>query len=189
MKNSIIILILAALVFMTYGNALFNDFTWDDFGLIVDNPFIKSIDQLPSLFTQHLGQHSPLTFGKGFQAYYRPFFVGSFMIDYCLWRLNPFFYHLENIVLYFFNILLVFFFVKNLTKNITLSFLTSLFFCLHPVHTEAVTPIFDRMDVLVTCFILGSLLFFIKAINQKKGRNRFYFFSLACLVFGLLSKE
>jgi len=188
MRNNGIILILVLVVLVIYGNSLFNDFVWDDFAFIVDNPFIKQFKFIPDLFLKNLNYTAPV--GRGFDAYYRPFFLLSFMIDYHFWKLNPFFCHFVNLILYILNVILVFVLILKLTKNSTISFLTALFFSLHPVHTEAVTPVFNRMDLLVSFFIFASLIMFIKAL-EKKGRSRrpLYFLSLILFIFGLLSKE
>ena len=187
MRNSEIILILMLIVLAVYGNSLFNDFVWDDLAFIVDNSFIRQFKFLPDLFLKTLNQTSPT--GRGFGAYYRPLFLLSFMFDYNFWNLDPFFYHFVNVILYIFNVILVFILILKLTKHRLISFLTALFFGLHPVHTEAVAPVFNRMDLLVSFFMFSSFILFIRALEKERFKRVFYFFSLILFIFGLLSKE
>ena len=54
MRNSEIVLILILITLSVYGNSLFNDFVWDDFAWIVNNPLIKQFKFMPDLFLKNL---------------------------------------------------------------------------------------------------------------------------------------
>ncbi len=184
-KKFLIIGSLAALTFLAYGNALFNGFVWDDEYLIVENPFIKHLQFIPKLFTGDLSSvvtliHSPT-------GYYRPLSMMSFMVDYRLWSLNPFGYHLINVLVHLLNCLFVLLIAREITRNEKVGFLTSILFCIHPIHVEAVTPIFNRMGLQAALFMFASLYCFIWARKSSKP----YLLVLVFLFFaaGLLSKE
>src|SRR3989338_5732049 len=152
-KKIFMIAALIGLTFLAYGNALFNTFVWDDKAFIVDNPYIKDFRHLPDFFLNRIDQTSPV--GSGFESYYRPLFLLSFMGDYHLWGLNPFFFHLHNVLLHFLCTVLVFYFARHFLKDDFFAFSSAVFFSLHPIHTEAVSAVFNRMDVLVSCAVMG----------------------------------
>ena len=185
-ENKIFIFfILAVLIFTSYSNALFNKFVWDDGYLIVENPYIKHFNFLPNLF---VGDLVDSTTNRHLDSgYYRPLSMLSFMTDYRIWRLNPFGYHLTNIFIHLFNSILVFLMIFEISRNTKLSFIASILFSVHPVHVEAVTPIYNRMGIQGTLFVLTALLLFIKSRDFKNETllmiSLFVFFS------GLLSKE
>ncbi|MFH1027993.1 MAG: hypothetical protein V1791_08325, partial [Pseudomonadota bacterium] len=82
----------AALVcFLVYLPALFCDFiNWDDPDYIINNPGIRLLDRqfLKEAFTtSYMGWWMPLTWI-------------SFAIDYRFWGLDPFGYHLTNVLLH-----------------------------------------------------------------------------------------
>ena len=86
--------VVVAATFLTYLNALSNAFLWDDLYLIADNPLIKDWRRLPALFTSDL-------FPKVMPShYYRPLQGLSNLIDYHLWGLTPFGFHLTNVLIH-----------------------------------------------------------------------------------------
>ena len=91
----VILLILISLA--VYANSLNNSFVWDDTSLIVNNAYIKNLIFVPKIFTTDLFH----TFhGKAHITFYRPLQSLSFMLDYFSWHLNPFGYHLTNVILH-----------------------------------------------------------------------------------------
>ena len=93
-----IVLIIAVAVFSSFGNALFNRFVWDDGYLIVSNPYIKSAQFIVHLFNGDLVRSTTsLHFESG---YYRPLSMLSFLVDYQIWQLDAFGYHLTNVLLF-----------------------------------------------------------------------------------------
>ena len=86
--------VVVAAVLLVYANAFGNAFVWDDLHLIVDNPAIKSLRGLGTLWGAdlypQLGSH-----------YYRPLQArDAIWSDYQLWALAPFGYHLTNTLLH-----------------------------------------------------------------------------------------
>lgn len=193
--NLNIILIIAATA-IVYANSLKNSFIWDDSAVIVDNDFIKSWRNFPRIFNRSylthisdIGNLGTGDIGSG-EASYRPIVTISYFIDYHLWRLNPFGFHLHNLILHIANAILLYFFINLITKDKKLSLLTSLLFALHPVNNEAVNLISFREDLLIFLFCLSSFILFIKMGNYA-GQKKIYLYSASVILFllALFSKE
>ncbi len=158
-----------------YSNSLHNPFIWDDDALVVKNPLLGSWSNLPKAFTSDL--YPGVTAGSNF---YRPLQTISYMWDYHFWQLDPFGYHLSNIILQALVSFLVFLFTRIILKDTKIAFAAALLFALNPLHTEAVTYISGRAEMLMGLFLLSSLILFIR------GKRLFSLLSFIC---GLLSKE
>jgi tetratricopeptide (TPR) repeat protein len=121
--------------------------------------------------------------------FYRPMQELSNMIDFALWGLNPTGFHLTNTVLHAAVGMLVFLLILRLTGDLLASVVGSLFYAVHPVHTEAVAYIAGRADPLYSVFMLISLLLFIKYVNSTGKNPVVYFLSIFFFVVSLLAKE
>ncbi len=186
MKIKFFVLILIVIVcFLAYFNSLNNPFIWDDEALVVKNTLIRSLQNAPASFT------NDLYFGvAGGSNFYRPLQTLSYIFDYHFWQLNPFGYHLTNIILQIGVSFLIFLLVFNLLKSLPVALVSALFFASSPLHTEAVTYISGRAEMLMGFFVVLGLLFFMR--SQKEGAkqfNLFYFLALFSFALALLSKE
>ncbi len=181
-KRTIAIILLVVIGFTIYANTFANPFIWDDFGLVVDNKYIKDFKFLPNIFSEHL--YSGVDYPSNF---YRPFQSLSYLIDHSLFKLNPAGFHFTNTLLHVINSILVLGLIFLLSKNLFISFITSVLFIVHPVHTEAVTYIAGRADLLLALFSLSCVLAFLKYIFTKK--KILYYLSLLAFICALLSKE
>lgn len=167
-----------------YANSFSNSFVWDDEILIVQNGYIKSFKYIPKIFSVDIYRWTTQS------NFYRPLFSLSLMLDYSLWKLNPLGYHLTNFILHLLNTFLIFYLINFLISNLKVSLLGSLLYLVHPVHTQAVTYISGRADLLAGFFILGTVLFFaLSAKIEGRHKNLFYFASISFFICGLLSKE
>lgn len=113
----------------------------------------------------------------------------SLALDYRFWGLNPFGYHLTNILLHAFNTALVVLIAGRVITNIpglkekfdrerylypVTLLLAGLLFGIHPLRVESVVWITERKDVLNGLFTFSSILFYlIYAGNRQTGRGRF----------------
>lgn len=148
------IILIVTLTSVVYANSLKNSFVGDDFTVLVDNDFVKSWKNFPAIFSrtyltsvseiEYLGKRN---IGSG-ELSYRPVVTISYFIDYSLWRLNPFGYHLSNLLLHIFNAILLYIFVDLIVRNKKTALLASLLFALHPVNAEAVNNIAFREGLL-----------------------------------------
>ncbi len=183
MKNNLIaIALIAVLGCGVYFNSLNGAFLWDDDILIKNNLFIRNPSNITALFT------TDTQAGAGRIGYfYRPIQVLSYMVDYSLTKLEPFGYHLTNMLLHILTAVGIYFFIRLLLYDNLISLLTALFFVVHPVHTEAVSYISGRSESLGFLFILLSFIFYIRFVKNRGLFN--FFLAIAVYTCALLSRE
>ncbi len=150
-----------------YANALGNGFVYDDETLILLNDRITSFKHLPQVFREDL------FFDKEITNFYRPLQTVTMMVDYHFWKLNPFGYHLTNLILHLSVALLLYALLNLLFARPGVALLTTLVWTVHPIHTEAVAYISGRSDPLAALGLLLALLAYIAydraqyAISQR----------------------
>lgn len=181
----LIYVLILSCVFLAYFNTLNNPFIWDDDALVVKSPLIKDANSLTRVFKSDL--YYGISSGSNF---YRPIQTLSYIWDYYFCQLDPKGYHLTNIFLQSIVSFLVFILARNLFNQAAIPVATALLFAVSPIHTEAVSYISGRAEMLMGVFLLSSLLIFIKSQNrQSKFKIFFIFLSLVLFILGLLSKE
>lgn len=183
-NNLIIFCFLALIVFLVFGNALFNDFVYDDGYLIIENKFIKSFSSIKEILFSDVTITSPLNQASG---YYRPVSMIFLMLVYKIWGLNPFGWHLMSVLLHLANTFLVFLLLTRISQNRNIAFLASVAFAVHPIHVEAVAPVYNSMGLLASFFSLASFLAFLKSDGFQK--KHYMFLSMGLLLLGLFAKE
>ncbi len=172
------------LAVIVYWNSLHGKFIWDDRGLIKNNVYITQPANISVFFTHDMNAGSD---SSGQSNYYRPLQALTNKIDFLLWGLNPFGYHLSSLFFHILAAFMVFWFVETLFSNRMVSCVTFLLFAIHPAHVEAVSYIAGRSDPLAAFFMLLSLTLYAKYILRYK--RSLYIFSLLAFIFALLSKE
>ena len=116
---------------------------------------------------------------------YRPLSLLSYGLDYSIWGLDPFGYHLTDLVLHVLVALLVFAVAYSVTRgDRAVALLGALIFTLHPLNVEVVPSPERRHDVMATLFFLISFLIFTGGGSRKRGALALLFYGLA-----LCSKE
>ena len=169
--------IILLLTFIAYSPVLNNGFTnWDDPLYVTENPLIRT-------FNFH---HFQLWFTQPFQGLYQPLILASLAIDYSFHGLNPYYFHLTNLILHLANTLLVFIFIRKLFKNRISALLVALLFGLHPIHVESVAWITERKDVLYTFFFLIALIFYLNFRQSEK--RKYYALTMLFFILALISK-
>jgi len=167
------LILLPLICLWAYYPAVHHGFVMDDTMLVITNPYIKSWKFLPQMFTEDIwniwGHHN----------YWRPLLYISLAIDYSLWGLSPFGFHLTNLILHAISTLMLYSLGQKLQSTRCAVF-ASLFFALHPIQAHAVNVISTRGDLLAALFALLS----VKAFLSKRT-NLFVTF----LVMAFLSKE
>ena len=172
------IALVSAATLISFLGSLDNEFVnWDDGIYVTDNRLIQHLswDSLAKIFSYPR------------MKTYVPFSSVSLAIDYKLWGLDPFGYHLTNLLLHLINTLLVFCLVRRLAHQLIPALIAALLFGVHPIHVESVAWISERKDVLSTLFFLSALLFYLR--YRAGQRSLFYILSLASFVVALLSKQ
>lgn len=178
-RELLFILLIMLVVFICYGNSLTGALVSDDHLLVESNEPIKSILNWPKLFVQ-------VYWGEGHkQGLYRPVTNVTYGINYLISGTNTFSYHLFNVIMHFINALFIYWLTFFYTKKRVLALACGLIFAAHPVHTEAVSAIFGRPEILATLFSLWSWWLFV-----KRDRHRSYLLlSQFLFLLALLSKE
>lgn len=187
MKRLSFIFLIFLITIIVYANSLVNPFIWDDLMLIGENYQIKHHSNFFKIFTSSLAP-SPYS-NSTLTIYYRPIQTLTYIFDYHIFRLNPWGYHLSNVLLHVVCVLLIYSFISLLTKDKIISIITSLLFAVHPIHTEAVTYISGRADILAAIFFLLTLIIYIRYLSSAKIRGLYIFFSAFTYILSILCKE
>ena len=174
---------IALFTLLIYANSLGGKFIGDDKAFVVYNRFVQS----PQNAAQFFADPSATAEGDLKGDVYRPLTTLSYALDYAVWKLNSFGYHLVNIALHAANSALVYLLIFLISGDYLTALFAGLLFSAHPVQTEAVTWISGRSNVLFLFFYLSSLVLYIRsAVGWKKG---FFPASILCFVLSLFSKE
>jgi len=167
-RERLLLLSLLILSAAVYLNSMFGGFLLDDEILIEKNPLIHSIGSVDLLTYRWV---RTLTYG----------------IDYFFWGSNPVGYHLSNILYNTLTVLVVFLMTRRLTGIFGVSLVTALLFAVHPIHTEAVSYLSGRRDILSTLFYL--LGFYVYLDAREKRNWRLYGLVLICYLAAISAKE
>jgi protein O-mannosyl-transferase len=100
--------------------------------------------------------------------------------------LNPFGYHLTNVLLHALNCVLLFEFWRRITGAVSRSACVALLFAVHPLHVESVAWISERKDVLSTAGMLAALLVY-EWYARSPSRGRMLAVAVP-MTLGLLAK-
>jgi len=173
-KQYLILPIYIAIAFTIYHNSLHSPFIFDDIHTIKNNPSIH----LSSISVE--GIKKALFSGRS-----RPFSRLSFALNFYFHKYDTFAYHVVNISIHIAASFFLFKFILNTlivaccdgAKNrlesdrtsalgkydcVLIAFLTSSLWIVHPLHTESVTYIVQRMNSMATMFCFLSLWLFSK---------------------------
>ena len=190
------VLAIALFSLVIYANTLKNGFVYDDATTIVGNSFIKHLSDLPGLLSKGI------YFSQSGEMTYRPVVTFTYFLDYALYGLNPWGFHLTNILLHVINgvllYLLFILIIKPAEGGIKLSsnqpLLISLLFISHPVLTEGVNAISFREDLLMFTFYVTAFILYIKSSVRLSSSKRIstimvYVLSSFFYTLALFSKE
>lgn len=155
--------IFAVLVFALYSKALFFGFTYlDDDALIINSGhWIGHLSNIFEAFRRDVFR-SPMG-----EAFYRPVFTVSLMIDEALGG-DIFVYHLTSVIVHAAFVCLLFRVLVRTTHRPVPSFAAALIFAVHPAMAQAVAWIPGRNDSLMAILALASFLFFIRYLDSKR---------------------
>ena len=172
MKKRLRIGLLLATVVLVYANTLWNQFTWDDELYITTNPQVT-----------HFSWRGLLA-ANGVTNVFRPLTFGSFALNWALQGAHPFGFHLLNLLLHAAVTLLFYFLLCALLDGVphgeTVALVAAALFAVHPIHTEAVTSIVGRPELLAAGFLLAAWLLHLRDLQIP---------ALLCFALALLSKE
>lgn len=177
-KITFLIFLILVITFIAFLPSLKNGFVnWDDSTYVINNQIIRSFscENVKSVFTSF------------FFVNYQPLTILSYSLDYHFYRLNPFGYHLTNLILHLLNCLLVFWLIFVFSYSLPISFITAILFAVHPLRVESVAWISERKDVLYSFFYLGAMISY--CYYLLKGRaSKYYYLSLSLFILSISAK-
>ncbi len=149
---SLLLVLLAAL--LPYLNSLDNGFVLDDHELIVVNPYLKGAAAPGAFFTAEFWDDC----NQDRSNRYQPLAMVSFALNHRLGGLEPFGCHLTNLLLHLTICLLLLLALRRLLPRGMLALTATLLFALHPVHTETVSAVGGRAELLAALFLFAAWL-------------------------------
>jgi len=171
------LIVLLLMTFAVFTPVLDNEFVnWDDQYHLLRNPTVISL--APSNIVR--------IFKSIVITAYHPLPILTYALEYHFFQLNPFIYHLNNLLLHLGIVALIFSLAGRLGLSKEASFLAALIFAIHPMHLETVAWVTERKGLLYSLFYVMSLIFYTDYIQKGKKRN--YFLSLLCGLLSILSK-
>ena len=176
----IFIIVLAAIA--AFSNSLGNEFIVDDLIFIVDWPLIQDLHN----FTEFFGQHNQPV---GEEGVYSPLKTCLHALNYNLWGMNVFGHHLFGLLIHLIGTVFVFKIAFRLTSNMPASFLCGLFFGIHPVHVEAITPPTGSVDTSGVVWFFASFYFYTKAAGLKARPGKDYYIAIFFALLAIFTHE
>jgi len=175
-------LLIAILTFLVYSNTFHASFHFDDTPSIVENYTIRNLNNVPGMLINNRG-----------------IATATFAINYAIGGLNVVGYHIVNLAIHITNSILVYFLIfltlariESLRGNAKkIALYTALLFAAHPIQTQAVTYVVQRMETLASMFMLIGLLLLIKGAETSKTSARVLLYGAVAASYwlGFYSKE
>lgn len=171
------LMLLAAL---PYVGVRFNGFTIDDTYVYSANACIRDLRNLPVLLDARY-------FAASSEASYRPICTLSYMLDYAIWGARAAGPHATGILLNVGAVLAVFGLAFTLLRRRWPAFFAAALFAVHPLHSEVVSALGFREDLLVGMLVPLALVAYARA--RSSGRHRWLAAAWSAYAVALLSKE
>lgn len=195
-KNLLPAAILCSLAIGLYMYSTSFEYVLDDQIVFTKNDFVKKgfsgIKEILTTesMTGYFGEQKNLIVG----GRYRPLSLVSFAIEYGFFGANSKVSHLINVLLYgltsllLFRIMAILFPIKKNQKwFLSMSFIATLLFVLHPIHSEVVANVKGRDEIMTLLGALAAMYYSLKYVKQGKV----YMLVLSSILFflALLAKE
>jgi tetratricopeptide (TPR) repeat protein len=185
--ETLLLTILAVVVILIYVPTLTTPFIFDDINNIRDNPHIR----VPSLDLKNLAR-------AGFQSPVntRPVANISFALNYYLHGYNLVGFHVANILIHLATGLFLYALAKatlltpalrtQYDQYIWIPFFTAFIWIVHPVQTQSVAYLVQRMNSLAAMFYVLSMLCYVQFRMAADRRNKLLWLG-GCFLAGLLA--
>ncbi len=174
-------LLIVALAVAAYGPTYRAGYIWDDDDYLTDNVHVRTASGLGKIW-----------FEIGATTQYYPLVYTTFWAEYHLWGLEPFGYHLVNVLLHAGGAVLLWRVLRRL--SVPGAWFAAAVFALHPVGVMSVAWVTERKNVLSGVFYFAALLAYLRFAgvggSRPEGRRRggFYALAVALAACALLSK-
>uniref|UniRef100_A0AAY4DMD1 dolichyl-phosphate-mannose--protein mannosyltransferase n=1 Tax=Denticeps clupeoides TaxID=299321 RepID=A0AAY4DMD1_9TELE len=165
-------LALAAACALCYCNALPGELVHDDVWAIVNNPDARGASPVRAAFGNDFWGRALAD--RASHKSYRPLCVLTFRLNVMLAGMNPFYFHMVNVCLHCAATILFMHTCERCVFNDGCrAFLTALLFAVHPIHTEAVSGVVGRADVLACLLFLLAFLSYIRSVSPSRCEDSF----------------
>lgn len=183
-------LLLLVAVVTTYGTVTASDFvSYDDNVFVTDNANLRaglSWDgicwALYRSYFEMLAQTNTSSV-----AHWHPLVWLSYLLDYQLYGLAPWGYHLTNLLWHLASTLVLFAALRRLTGNTWPSLLVAMLFGIHPLNVQAVAWISERKGVISAFFWMLTLWAYALYVERPSWRR--YALVAAAFALGLQAKQ
>ena len=163
--------LLFSLTFSLYAASLYFDFIWDDIVYVVENYRIQEL----SLVRQQA------IWTRSYLGHYAPIQHTVLALLYSLSALEPFGYHLGQLLVHAACVCLLYFVLKKI-ESARVAFLASLLFAVHPTNIETVAWISETKSTLAFLFFLLSFWAFLRLRVHQRWPD-----GILCALFLILS--
>ncbi|XP_061523855.1 protein O-mannosyl-transferase TMTC1 isoform X2 [Phycodurus eques] len=155
---------LVALCVSCYSNCIHGELVHDDVWAIINNPDVRPSSGLLNVFTNDFwGKRMS---DNSSHKSYRPFCILTFKLNILLGGMTPLYFHIVNVCLHCaVTCTLMHTCERCVFEDSRLAFVTSVLFAVHPVHTEAVSGIVGRADLLACLLFLLAFLSYIRSVD------------------------
>jgi tetratricopeptide (TPR) repeat protein len=182
------LLLFVILGLFIYSNTLKSPFVFDDGHNIRQNRHIRLTE---------LALKDIVTAGFKSPSSNRPIANITFALNYYFHQYNLIGYHCTNIIIHILTGIFLFLFVKNTLATPSLCcryerykwipFFAAFLWLVHPLQTQSVTYIVQRMTSLAAMFYILSLLLYVKGRLTGQGMKESWLWFAGCIIAGILS--
>lgn len=110
----------------------------------------------------------------------------TYLLDYQLFGLSSFGFHVSSLIYHFITTVILFLFFSKFFDYKT-SFILSLIFLIHPANIEAIAWLSARSTIIFTLFYVLSLIQYVNYLQKK--RKKYYIFTLLFFILSALAKS
>ena len=186
-RQTLLLSLLAIVVILIYADTLTSPFIFDDLPNIFHNPHIR----IPALSFENLAW-------AGFQSpeARRPVANISFALNHYFNGYNPVGYHVVNILIHLACGIFLYFLVNATLQTPALRsryeklgwipFFTAFIWMVHPLQTQSVTYVVQRMNSMAAMFYVLSMLFYVKFRMSTVARMKWTMFA-GCVLAAILA--
>jgi tetratricopeptide (TPR) repeat protein len=188
-----LIVLVLSVTFFAFANSLFNGFAYDDTTQITNNPFIRSLSNIPTAlvteawFWRAQMDKDPSQQNKPSTPYYRPTIMVYFMFGWALFQDTAFGWHLANVLMHLAVVYFVFLILKKVTQDERLSATSALLFAIHPLRSESVAWISGLTDVFLALFLLPA--FYLYLLYRESNRPKYLMIGIGLFLVAAFTKE
>ena len=176
-KTWIAMFVICVAALQAYAPAIRAGWIWDDDSYILENPAV----QLPRGVLD--------AWVPGSTPQYYPLVFVSFWVQHAVHGLDPYGYHLANVLLHVGSSIMLWRLLRRL--RVPGSLLAAGLFALHPVQVETVAWVTERKNVLSMAFALASLIAWVRFLQDTRpfaARAGWWGLSFVLFAMAMLSK-